>query len=160
MRCFVYGSNLDSDRTRRQRGIVAFAVPDLGLSFKGGLVGTQSECEYMALLTFLRFAELNPRVFASARLEVLTDAAALVYQVCGKAPQTPLAAKFLPTVRHYQQKLPFCVNWVPTSENAALSGLHDLPPLSCAPPLDAQFAEPRELRRKPGHSARRHPFFL
>jgi len=154
MRCFVFGSNLDPDRTSRNRGIVAFAVPDIGLSFKGVFVGTQTECEYMALLTFLRFAEMNPKAFAQAGLEILSDAAAMVFQICGKAPETSLAARFLPTVQHYQTKFAFTIRWIPTSENSAREGIYDLPPLCSAPPLDARFTDPPQQIKKPGDSAR------
>lgn len=156
MQCFVYGSNLTDDPTRKNRGIVAFAVPDIGLMFKGGFTGSQPECEYMSLLTLLRFVEQNPKAFSQARLDILSDAAAMVYQVCGKAPATGLAARYLPTISHYREKLNFTVHWVPRKENSAIEGIYDLPPLKSAPPLNTRFADPPGYKKKPD-SPRRGP---
>jgi len=148
MRCYVYGSNLDEERTRKNKGVVAFAIPDLGLMFKSGFTGSQSECEYVSLLTFLRFVELNPKVFGAAELEILSDAAAMVYQVSGKAPETTLAARYLPTVQYYQKKLHFSVHWIPPQENTAVEGIFDLPPLKSAPAINMQFVEPGKPKQK------------
>ncbi len=141
MQCFVYGSNLDQDSARRCRGIVAFAVPDIGLSFKGGFVGSQTECEYMSLLTFLRFVEQNPKVFDGSRLDILSDAAAMVYQVSGRAPTTSLADRYLPTVKHFRKKLNFSVFWIPQKDNSAFEGIYHLPPLKSAPPINTRLTD-------------------
>ena len=148
MQCFVYGSNLDDDNTRQAPGIVAFAVPDIGLMFKSGFTGSQTECEYMSLLTFLRFVEQNPKAFASSRLDILSDAAAMVYQVSGKAPSTSLADKYIPLVKHFQEKLNFSVHWIPQNSNPAFEGIYDLPPLKSAPPINTQIADPPTPKKK------------
>ena len=149
MQCFVYGSNLDNNNARKCRGIVAFAVPDIGLMFKSGFTGSQTECEYMSLLTFLRFVEQNPKAFAGSRLDILSDAAAMVYQVSGKAPSTSLADKYITTVKHFQTKLNFSVHWVPHESNSAFEGIYDLPPLKSAPPINTQLADPAKPGKQP-----------
>lgn len=148
MQCFVYGSNLNEDNTRKNRGVVAFAVPDIGLMFKGGFIGSQTECEYMSLLTLLRFVEQNPKAFADSRLDILSDAAAMVYQVSGRAPSTSLADKYLPLVQHFRKKMNFSMHWVPQKENSAFEGIYDLPPLKTAPPINTQLAEARKPKKK------------
>ena len=148
MQCFVYGSNLNDDNTRQAPGIVAFAVPDIGLMFKSGFTGSQTECEYMSLLTFLRFVEQNPKAFSGSRLDILSDAAAMVYQVSGKAPTTSLAAKFLPLVHQFQKKLNFSVHWIPPQSNPAFEGIYDLPPMKSAPPINTQLTDPPAPKKK------------
>jgi len=158
MQCFVYGSNLDSDHARKCRGIVAFAVPDIGLSFKSGYIGTQTECEYMSLLTFLRFVEQNPKVFGGSRLDILSDAAAMVYQVSGRAPSTTLADKFMPTVKHFQKKLNFSVFWIPQKDNSAFEGIYHLPPLKSAPPINTRIADVPQPKKTPADLKRGRHF--
>ena len=155
MKCFVYGNNLDEDRACKSQGIVAFAVPDIGLMFKGRFIGTQSECEYMSLLTFLRFVEQNPKVFSTAKLDILSDAAAMVFQIVGKVPETVLAGRYLPAVRHFQDKISFSLHWIPPQDNSAFEGILDLPPLKAAPPIDTHFADPPRRKSKAANPPRR-----
>lgn len=158
MQCFVYGSNLDENRSRKCRGIVSFAVPDIGLMFKSGFTGSQPECEFVSLLTLLRFVEQNPKAFSEATLDILSDAAAMVYQVSGKAPATTLAAKYLPTIRHYRKKLNFRLHWVPRKENSAFEGIYDLPPLKSAPPINSLLSD-QGRRHKEGGDLKRGRHF-
>ncbi len=149
MRCYIYGSNLNDDRTAKHNGVVAFAVPEIGLIFKGGYEGTQTDCEYMSLLSFLRFVEGNPKAFAGMRLNILTDAATMVYQVQDKAPVSTIAAKYLPNVREYQNKISFVIDWTPLKENSAFEGIYDLPPLKPGPPINTQFSQSSRLAGAP-----------
>ncbi len=150
MHCYVYGKMLEAD-SRTKRGIVAFAVPDLGILFKSNFSGWQIECEYMALLTFLRFVEKNPKVFAHNRIEILSSSASLVFDATGKAPRHVRARKFKKTVEHFRKKIPFSLHWIAEQDNPTLEGVFDLPPLSSPPAINHPLVQsPDASDRKPG----------
>ena len=135
MRCYFWGTNNLSVRDKRGRGVASFTIPDWGVQFRTAHEGTASECEYAALLALLRFVENNPRVFEGKKLEVFSDAVALVQKVNRRVPPEPAEAKSLALVRVFRNRIPFELAWVPPEQNCAIRGVLDLAPLNTKTPI-------------------------
>jgi len=149
MRCYFWGINNQSDRNRRGRGIISFAIPDWGVQFRAAQAGTAAECEYTALLSLLRFIETNPRVFEEKRLVICTDAVALVYQVNRKLPVGPGEAKMSELVRTLRNRISFELVWVPTEQNCAINGVLDSAPLTLKNPITYAHLDRKKSSDKP-----------
>lgn len=129
MRCYVWGTNNVEERDRIGRGVLSFAIPDLGIQFRAAHQGTACECEYLALIALLNFAENNPKIFARQTMEACSDAVLMVYQLNGKAPVPVSLERYLRIVRRFQSAHDMSVHWVPTKQNFAFTGVLDLPPV-------------------------------
>ncbi|MBI3872605.1 MAG: hypothetical protein HY304_05970 [candidate division Zixibacteria bacterium] len=148
MRCYFWGTNNLPHRDQGGRGLACFAIPDWGVQFRTAHEGTASECEYTALLSLLRFVGANPKVFEGKRLEILSDAAALVEQVNRRLPSTPAEAKSLTLVRALRDRIPFDLLWIPPDQNRAIQGVLGLAPLRTKIPLEfAPHDRPSPPRR-------------
>lgn len=129
MRCHVWGTNNEIDRTTNGRGVACFAIPDWGLQFRAAQDGTALLCEYAALLALLRFVENNPKVFEDQRIEILSDSFQLVEQLAGRITVNPAELKPWTLIRAARDRMQFELTWVPTEQNQAKVGILDLPPL-------------------------------
>lgn len=129
MRCYIWGTNNREDRDSVGDGIVSFAIPDLGIQFRSRHPGNAAECEYVALLGLINFANNNPKLFESHQVEVYTDAVALVYQLNRKAMVPPALERHARVVQTFREKNRFSVGWVPRDENRAFTGVLDLAPI-------------------------------
>lgn len=129
MRCYIWGTNNRTDRAQRGRGVASFAIPDWGLQYRVAQDGTATVCEYAALLALLRFVEDNPKAFEGQRLEVLTDAGALIEHLNQRMPVGPEELKVWTLVRALKEKVPFELSWVAPEQNRAITGVLDMAPL-------------------------------
>lgn len=129
MRCYFWGTNNHAERDQRGSGVLSFAIPDWGVQFRSAHAGTATECEYGGLLALLHFVGTNPRVFEKITLEILSDAAAVVYQVNRKTPVPPAEARHWALVRRLRERRPFDLIWIPSEQNPAIHGVLDLAPL-------------------------------
>ena len=151
MRCYFWGCNNLQDRDTRGNGITSFAIPDWGVQYRAAQFGTATECEYGAFLALLQFVEKNPKIFEGMKLEIFTDASAVVYQVNRQSPVPPAEARFWAVVRRFRSKRPFELCWVPQDQNRACGGVLDLAPFKMKDKLVFPRLEPktpiRELKR-------------
>lgn len=129
MRCYIWGSNNQSDRTQEGRGVSCFAIPDWGLQFRAVQDGNAATCEVAALLGLLRFIENNPKVFEGDRIEVMTDASQLIDQLTGKLPLDQQLRNPFAAIRTIREKIRFDLTWIPPDQNRAIEGVLELPPL-------------------------------
>jgi hypothetical protein len=129
MRCYIWGTNNRIQRDDVGNGIVCFAIPDFGIQFRSRHPGTAAECEYVALLGLLNFANNNPKLFERHTLEVYTDAVALVYQVNRREAVPPSLERHVKIIELFRQKHKLSIGWVPRDENRAYTGVLDLAPL-------------------------------
>lgn len=129
MRCYIWGTNNCEDRAQAGKGVASFAIPDWGLQFRVVQDGNASICEAAALLALLRFAENNPKVFESQKLEIYSDSSQFVEQLNGRVPVDPSLKTAYLAIRSLREKLRFELLWVPTDQNRAIEGILDLPPL-------------------------------
>ncbi|MEW5876197.1 MAG: hypothetical protein AB1752_13590 [Candidatus Zixiibacteriota bacterium] len=142
MRCYIWGTNNREERDTVADGIVSFAIPDLGIQFRSRHPGTASECEYVALLGLINFANNNHKLFEQHQLEVYTDAVALVYQLNRKAIVPPALERHARVVQTYRDKHRFSIGWVPKDENRAFTGVLDLAPLKTKTRIELGSADP------------------
>ncbi len=120
MRCYFSAQKPGAPDTPGD-GTVSFCLPELNIQFRARYRGTSAACEYAALLALLEFVEINPRLFEGKTLEVFSDSFMVINQVndrmyCRKDLE-PLHSKAV----GYRNKIPYILNWVPTTENPALN---------------------------------------
>jgi len=130
------GSEEGSSRLWRDKRLISFAIPDLGILFRAQYIGTHLESGYVSLLVLLRFVEKNPQIFEKQNIDIYTHIPLIVYQVnkkifCDKK-NLPLKEMAL----FYRRKFFYNLSWIPEKENKALRGLLDFPPLEFGLKLD------------------------
>jgi len=129
IKCFISAKTNHWDKSVKQRGLVSFAIPDLGILFRTYCLGTYYELEYMSLLSLLRFIELNREAFENQKIDVYSTSSLLVYQVSQNAFCEKELERYKNLAIAYKNTLNFSLNWIPQSENRAEKGMLDLPPL-------------------------------
>jgi len=129
MKCYFYGHNFSEKSDRRNRGIISFVIPDIGVVYRTRFTGDRFECEYRALISLLEFVASNSDMMEHQQLELLGDSAVVVYQVNGKMPVYSRLQPFYRIVEQFKTKFNFKVSWMPASLNRAAKALPDLPPL-------------------------------
>ncbi len=146
MRCYVWGSNNKSQRDDVGNGIISFAIPDFGIQFRARHPGTAAECEYVALLGLLNFANNNPKLFERHSLEVYTDAVSLVYQVNRKAAVPASLARHVKIIDLFRERHKLSIGWVPRDENRAFTGVLDLAPVKTGATISLTSVDQRAQR--------------
>jgi hypothetical protein len=123
MKCFFYGHYRKLDGTTGFNGLVSFAIPDIGITFRAQFRGNREECEYASLLALLEFVELNPHLFKNKRIEIFGNNYRIISQV-NHGGQTPRNLEpYFNIAVGYKHKIPFTLNWIPDNENLAQDGL-------------------------------------
>jgi hypothetical protein len=119
MRCFFHGHNRGEDGLSGFNGLVSFAIPDLGISFRAQYRGNRDECEYASLLALLEFVELNPHLFRNRRIEIFGNDYLIISQVNQGAQPSRNLEPYMNMAIGYKNKIPFTLNWIPDNENLA-----------------------------------------
>ena len=123
MRCFFHGQNRRKEGVSGFNGLVSFAIPDIGISFRAQYNGGRVECGYASLLALLEFVELNQHLFRNKRIEIFGNDHKVVSQVNRGTKPSHELEPFMNMAVGYRQKIPFTLNWIPDSENIAQDGL-------------------------------------
>jgi hypothetical protein len=123
MRCFFHGRNRELEGTSGFNGVVSFAIPDIGITFRAQFKGSHDECEYASLLALLEFVELNPHLFRNKRIEIFGNDDQIINQVNQGSEPTRNLEPYLNMAVGYKHKIPFTLNWIPDNENLAQDGL-------------------------------------
>ena len=119
MKCFFQGVVRQKDNDKQFNGYVSFAIPELGINFRGQYKGDIEECEYASLLALLEFIELNSHLFLDKRIEILGNNFSVVSQVNAQEKPSNDLEPFCSLARSYKKKFPFVLNWIPTNDNPA-----------------------------------------
>ncbi len=127
MRCYFSAQPDSEDRLRKQRRVVSFVIPDLGVVFRSQYSGSLVECGYISLLALLSFIEKNPEIFSNQKIEIYTNIPLIVYQInknvfCEKEARVLKDMAVL-----YKRRLSFFLNWIPEKHNKANLSLENLP---------------------------------
>jgi hypothetical protein len=130
MKCFFYGNSIPG---KEQSGIISFVIPDFGLSFKTVWSGDALECQYLGILSLLRFIEVNIKNFSGETIEIYSDSSGVIN--CFKSYDYPESRyeKLNSSLIEYYQKIEFSLHWVPLIENKAFKGICNYPPNSKFP---------------------------
>jgi hypothetical protein len=131
IQAFFFGTSYGEVTDGKPVGLAGFAIPDLGISFRSRWTGSIHECQYAGLLALLRFIETNRKEFKGIDFEVLSDSALVVYQIANKKFISKDLLPFYHAAIEFKRKISYKVSWVPREENAAVTGLSDVPPLAC-----------------------------
>ena len=123
MKCFFQGFVRTEENTDQFNGYVSFAIPDIGIKFRGQYSGDHDECEYASLLALLEFIELNSHLFVDKRIEIFGNNFNIVSQVNSQEPPSSELEQFCSLAQSYKKKFPFVLDWIPTHENMAQDGL-------------------------------------
>ena len=117
-------------------GVIAFSVPDLGLTFRLALRATPSEFPYRALLALVDFLESNRKVWQKQKLELCTDCAPLIYQVLGDMAAPARVKVDLGTIQLKKRQLGFTLHWVAPEDNRARDNVSRQPVARPVPQLN------------------------
>jgi hypothetical protein len=123
MRCFFYGRKRRNEGISGFNGLVSFAIPDIGITFRAQYRGNHDECEYASLLALLEFVELNPHLFKNKRIEIFGNDNKVINQVNKEAQPSRNLEPYMSMAIGYRHKIPFSLNWIPDHENLAQDGL-------------------------------------
>jgi hypothetical protein len=119
MRCFFHGYNRGEDGMSGFNGLVSFAIPDIGITFRAQYNGSRDECEYASLLALLEFVDLNPHLFRNRRIEIFGNDYKIIDQVNHGTQPTRNLEPFMNMAVGYRHKIAFTLNWIPDNENLA-----------------------------------------
>lgn len=123
MKCYFYGST-----TLTGDGIISFVIPDYGISFKTVWKDDVTECQYLGLLSLLRFIEINEDAFQGEKFEVYSDSIKVINQVKKIQPAESRYSSFIDSVRGFRKAFEFSLDWIPLLENKAFTGINNYPP--------------------------------
>lgn len=127
MKCYFHGSG-SKDGPERRLGLISFAIPDLGVLFRSACKGDLYQCQYVSLLSLLKFIELNPEVFSRDQLHLFGDCPLVIQQISGQAHTPKTLESYRDLTRLYNRKLKFSLRWIPEQENRARCKAVDMPP--------------------------------
>lgn len=123
MKCFFQGFTRQGSEDNQFNGYVSFAIPELGIKFRGQYKGSPDECEYASLLALLEFIELNSHLFTDRRIQVCGNNFSIISQVNSAEKPSRELEPFCSMARKYKQKIPYILSWIPTDENMAQDGM-------------------------------------
>jgi len=123
MKCYYQGITRKNENDEEFNGYVSFAIPEIGIKFRGQYTGSFNECEYASLLALLEFIELNSHLFKDRRLEILGNNFQVISQVNSEVSPSSELEPFCNLAQDYKKKIPFILNWIPTDENMAQDGM-------------------------------------
>ena len=150
LKCYFHGAVLGDDPLARQDGVVSFAVPDIGTIFRSRWNGSLLECQYAALLSLLRFIEVNKKLLAGKNIEIFSDASVVIYQLAKDAFILKGIKPYYQLVQAYKSKFPFRVHWLPKKDNPACHGLGDTPPLKPSIKINYDVKKSGNIDRRGG----------
>jgi hypothetical protein len=136
MKCYFSAKTDSTDKLKKEKVLVSFVIPDLGVLFRTHYRGEMDECNYLSLLKLLKFIESNPKIFSNQKIEILSHDPQIVYQVNGQAPCDSRLEKLNSLALLYKEKLKYSLNWIPLNENKAEMGLLDQPQTKIQIPLN------------------------
>ena len=123
MKCYYQGLIREADNKSRFNGFVSFAVPEIGIKFRGQYHGSFEETEYASLLALLEFIELNAHLFKDRRLEIFGNNVKIISQVNNEISPSDDLEAYCALARDYKRKIPYILNWIPRTENMAQDSL-------------------------------------
>ena len=118
---------------QQNAGVVSFAVPELGLLFRCSATGSRTDLEFIAFLSFLRFAEHNQEIFKKRELHIFTDFPILMYLMNNGLSSGLEADAVLREARRAMKYVTYKVKWIEAHMNRAAGSVSDIPDM----PADA-----------------------
>ena len=119
MECYFSSKIVEQQDNDSCTAVLSFTIPEAGIIFRTRFQGSNSECEYAALLTLLEFVELNPQVFRDLTVEIYGDSFTVVNQINNKMFCGSELEPFRNLALLFRKKFSYSLTWVPPRENPA-----------------------------------------
>jgi len=148
VRAYFYAESHKPVPHKKGPGVIAFAVPDLGFTYRVALRATPSEFPYRALLALINFLESNRKVWQRQKLELCTDCAPLIYQVLGDMAAPARVHQDLGVVRVKKRQLNYTLHWVSANENRARHNVVSQPVAQPVPQLNFSSLQDHTLAQR------------
>ena len=136
MKCYFSAKSEPKEKSKNDRVLISFAIPDLGVLFRTHYKGELDECSYMSLLKLLKFIESNLKAFQNQKIQILSHDPRIIYQVNQRESCGELLEKLHGLALLYKERLKYSLNWIPLQQNRAEKGLLDQPPIKNQIPLN------------------------
>ncbi len=140
IQAYFFGTAYNEYENGMPVGLAGYAIPDLGIVFRGRHEGTIHECQYAGLLGLLNFIDLNKKSFKGMEFEVFSDCALIIYQISHRRFISRDLALLYGAAMEFKKKVCYKVSWVPREENVALVGMAGEPAVH--PDFDIDFKFP------------------
>jgi len=103
-----------------------FSIPEVGIRFKAPFSGVdQDHCDLASMLALLEFIDSNQKYLSKQTYQLYGDNLSLIQQVNGRREIREEFSPLLSKAAEYRNKYRFSLEWVPSTENAAVDDLLD-----------------------------------
>lgn len=121
MDCYFGIHHLPKTKDSKNRAIVAFSIPELGVRFKAPFTGVDNDhCALASLLALLEFIDSNQKFFANRAYQIFGNDHAVIDQVNGRLEYQEQFEGLIARAENYRDKYRFSLEWIPTADNEAL----------------------------------------
>jgi hypothetical protein len=103
-----------------------FCIPEVGIRFKAPFDAVdKNHSDLASLLALLEFIDSNQKYFTNQALQIFGNNLSIINQVNGREEPPDIFAHLMDKASQYREKYRFSLDWVPSSENAAIDPLFD-----------------------------------
>lgn len=156
MKCYFSAKSEPKEKSKNERVLISFAIPDLGVLFRTHYKGELDECSYISLLKLLKFIESNPKAFENQKIQIFSHDPKIIYRVNQREACGEMLEKLYGLALLYKERLKYSLNWIPLQENRAEKGLLDQPQIKNQIPLN--FGElDASVEKRPGERSSSKP---
>jgi hypothetical protein len=124
LKCYVSGRAIQG---QQNVGVVSFAVPEMGILFRCSASGSRADLEFIAFLSFLRFAEHNQELFKKRELHIFTDFPILMYLMNNNVQPGLEGSAVLKEASRAAKYVTYKVKWIEERMNRAAGPASDIP---------------------------------
>ncbi len=126
MECYFGSYQLPDQNEVAKSAVVAFNIPELGITFKAPFDGVDSEhSDLAALLALLEFIDGNQKYFSNHTYQIFGTNLRVVNFINGREPVPQAFSHLMVKAAKYRHKYRYSLNWVPTDSNQALQDYLD-----------------------------------
>jgi len=121
MDCYFGIHQLPDSQDDKNRAIVAFSIPEIGVRFKAPFSGVDIDhCALASLLALLEFIDSNQKFFANRGYQIFGNDHVIIDQVNGRSEYQEEFEELIARAEGYRDKYRFSLEWIPTADNEAL----------------------------------------
>jgi hypothetical protein len=124
MDCYFGSYRCPDSKGKKERMLVCFAIPSMGIAFKAPFSGEELHTEYASLLTLLEFIELNHNIFKDKELRIFGDCRELINQISNSTCRYEFS-ELLRKALDYRARFGYSLSWIPKNSNPSTTYLFD-----------------------------------
>ncbi len=126
MECYFAARSLPNPTVDGKSAVVMFSIPEVGIRFKAPFAGVdQDHCDLASMLALLEFIDTNQKYLSKQTYQLYGDNLDIIQQVNGRRELREEFGPLLNKAAEYRNKYRFSLEWVPSTENAAVDDLLD-----------------------------------